>query len=317
MTEQELALLELALRNRPHTLAELQRLSALPDEDFIPALSALQAARFISVSDGGLSYHRPEITVADHTRQTAEELTRLLTRKLAQAQEGLAHLPRLLQAWHEGATDSHHLQVAVNRGESAPADIWRLQSNRMLPKTADICMPFALPMFANNPARTHAHWNSGAAEPTEVRFILGTADVSRPGARERLQQEVMAGVSFRVHPSAPSYFWITDDIVGLPGQWGEVWPEEVTAIQSPALAAALTLVFDQVWREALPLDAQGEQPWDGMLHLMSLGMTMESAANALGLTARTGRRRVAAAMDHFNASSHFTLGAAWEAARSS
>lgn len=317
MTEQELALLELALRSRPQTVAALQKLSALPNEDFIPALSALEKARFLSVSDGGLSYHRPENTVADHTRQTVEDLARQLATQLARTQETLAHLPRLLQAWHEGATDAHHLHVAVNRGESAPADIWRLQSNRMLPRTADICMPFALPMFSDNPARTHSHWNAGAAEPTQVRFILGTKDVSRPGARERLQQEVMAGVTFRMHPSAPSYFWITDDIVGLPARWGEVWPEEVTAIRSPALAAALTLVFDRVWSEALPLDAEPEQPWDGMLHLMSLGMTMESAAHALGLTARTGRRRVAAAMEHFNASSHFTLGAAWHAARAS
>ena len=104
---------------------------------------------------------------------------------------------------------------------------------------------------------------------------------------------------------------ITDhDTVGLPLRWGESWPTSVMAIQSPALAEVLTWVYERVWAEAVPV-VDDEHPWQSLLELMRRGMTMEGAAHALGLSPRTARRRVAAAMDHFDVSSLFALGVAW------
>lgn len=87
------------------------------------------------------------------------------------------------------------------------------------------------------------------------------------------------------------------------------------AVRSQALGQGFTNLYDHLWAEAIPVDGPGDHPWDGMLHLMGRGMTMESAATSLGLTPRTGRRRVAEAMDYYGASSHFTLGAAWSKAQ--
>ncbi|MFN8108097.1 MAG: hypothetical protein U0R21_09980 [Nocardioidaceae bacterium] len=52
-----------------------------------------------------------------------------------------------------------------------------------------------------------------------------------------------------------------------------------------------------------------------MLQMMNRGPTMESASIQLGLSTRTGRRRVTEAMSHYGVDSHFALGAAWAASR--
>src|SRR5690606_29757971 len=129
--------------------------------------------------------------------------------------------------------------------------------------------------------------------------------------------ELAAGTRARMHPAPPSYFWITDhDTVTLPAQWGDEVPSGAIAIRSPAIASALRWVYERVWEDALPVDGAGA-PWDPMLRLMNSGLTMEAAASALGLAPRTGRRRVEAAMRHFGADSHFSLGVAWGRAQGS
>lgn len=40
-------------------------------------------------------------------------------------------------------------------------------------------------------------------------------------------------------------------------------------------------------------------------------MTLDAASRSLGITPRTGRRRIAAAMDRYGVATLFALGAAW------
>lgn len=312
MQPPEATLLAGALRERPHTVAELASMNFISQEAFPSTLEALRTSGHLSISDGVISYHRPDHTVSDRLHDALNRARTQIDQVLEQAQQGLKALPELLQSWDEGASQEYRPFVDMISGAGAPADIWRLQANRKLPRAADICMPHVAPMFENRPAYTHAHWNAGAAEPTQVRFLISTDDAQKAEGRERILAEMATGPQFRTHPTLPSYFWITDDIVGIPDEWGQAWPEQVIAIRSRPLAAALTLVFENLWLQARPYDADDDAPWDPMLHLLSRGLTIEDAATACGLTARTGRRRVAEAMKHFGASSQFTLGMAWQ-----
>ena len=92
------------------------------------------------------------------------------------------------------------------------------------------------------------------------------------------------------------------------------------SIQSATLAELVTWIYHRLWEEAVPvtgLNHTWEHPWDPILRLMNSGMTMGSASTALGLTARTGRRRVSDAMRYYGVTSQFSLGAAWTASRNS
>ena len=106
---------------------------------------------------------------------------------------------------------------------------------------------------------------------------------------------------------------------GIPNLSGaQAWPSSIIDIDSPTLGQTMTWIYHRIWAEAVPVTAHDqpwENPWDPILHLMNSGMTMESASTALGMTARTGRRRVADAMNHYGVVSHFSLGAAWNASR--
>jgi hypothetical protein len=49
---------------------------------------------------------------------------------------------------------------------------------------------------------------------------------------------------------------------------------------------------------------------------MNSGATLEAASRALGISERTGRRRLSEAMSHFGVGSMLELGVAWATARS-
>ena len=61
------------------------------------------------------------------------------------------------------------------------------------------------------------------------------------------------------------------------------------------------------------MDARAADAWTPLLTLMRKGITLETASRMIGVNPRTGRRRVAAAMDHYGVSTLFALGVAWAA----
>jgi hypothetical protein len=74
-------------------------------------------------------------------------------------------------------------------------------------------------------------------------------------------------------------------------------------------------LFDMWWQQAGTLRAT-RHPWDAIVALMADGATLETAAHAIGVSARTGRRRIEAAMDHYGVDGAVALGAAWQRERS-
>jgi len=270
-----------------------------------------------------ITYRRPEAAAAGLTESMLGQVQQQVEEALGGAQRTLGAVPGLVQAWAEGTSAAPNLQVDVAHGPWAPADMWRLQFTRRVPEVTDVCMPDTSALFSPQSEYQASFWAARAGHEVDVRLLMSLADATNPAGTGRVQGELESGVRIRMHPSPPSFFWIADrDTVGLPLNWGEAWPTSVIAIHSPTLAAVLTWVYERVWAEAVSVESlmsaatDGEgPPWDGMLRLMNLGMTMDAAAASLGIAPRTGRRRVADAMSHFGVSSQFALGAAWRSAQ--
>ncbi|PTR24153.1 hypothetical protein C8K36_108166 [Rhodococcus sp. OK519] len=308
-------LLKTAMSSRADNITELAELTGHTHQDTETDVAHLETLGFLSITNGTITYRRPDVTVADLSRNILTGLARDLDDTVARTEGVLGTLPGLLQAWAQGNSDEQSLAIDVLHGPWAPADMWRLQLSRIVPSVSDVCMPDTSALFTVQPEYQASFWAQRAGQKIDVRLIMSITDATNPASRERVRGELDAGVQIRMHPKAPSFFWITDhDTVGIPLEWGQSWPTSIMAIQSPALAAILTWIYDRVWDEAVPVNGQ-EHPWESMLELMSAGMTMDSASHALGLTARTGRRRVADAMDHYGASSQFSLAAAWAGRR--
>ncbi len=297
-----------ALRSPAGSVEELAERLGLGVETLRAELATLESRGFLTVTNDLITYRRPDVAIADATTGILAGAAGRMREAEQLTQELLGSLPALLQAWQERAAEEHTLNTSIIHGAWAAADIWRLHAN---PRTADVCMPDATAGFQADGARASSYWTERRAERFDVRLLLSVADATHPAAREHMLEEVAAGVQIRMHPHLPSYFWITDhDTVGMPLEWGQGWPTSVMSVSSPLLAAAFSWIYQRLWTEAVPVTGT-EQTWEGMLQLMSRGLTMEAAAHTLGLTARTGRRRVADAMEHYGVRSQFSLGAAW------
>lgn len=314
-------LLDIALRGRIATVAELAEVAGTSVEATQEEINRLSELGFVSSEDGSLTYRRPDASVADLTRRILAGAARDLEASIDKTQGILRSLPALLQAWEHGDTDDHGLPIDVLHGPFAAADMFRTQAARAKPRTSYACMPDTTPLYTFLRAKgPGSYWDDNAQPGHDIRLIVSTADANSELGRTQLAYEIGAGSHVRMHPDPPSFFWILDHTsIGIPFTWGDAWPSSIMAIESPTLAQVLTWVYDRIWAESVPVAGHGhswQHPWDPILQLMNSGMTMESASTSLGLTARTGRRRVADAMRHYGVTSHFSLGAAWSSSRS-
>lgn len=311
LTPTDAEILSFALQSRVASRAKLVQLSGRPSAQVDEAMDALQRAGFLTEAAGVITYRRPDVAAADLAKGVIDDLGASLEATMERTRRALGALPGLLQSWEMGNSEANSLHIDVLHGPWAPADMWQLQYSKGIPLSTDACMPDTSVMAAIKPEHQASFWQARANEPLRVRLIMSVTDATSPALQDRIRSEIEAGVNIRMHPTPPSWFWVTDnDTVGVPLRWGEAWPSSVMAIKSSALAAVLEWVYERVWEESVPLGTP-DHPWDSILELMNRGMTMEAASHAVGLAPRTGRRRVAQAMEHYGVSSLFALGAAW------
>lgn len=313
-------LLDIALRGRIPTVVDLAEVTGATVEATQRQLARLEELGLLSLDDGAVTYRRPDVSITDLAGRSLAGVASELEATINETQGILRTLPALLQAWEHGNTDADGLPIDVLHGPFAAADMFRTQAERTKPRTSYACMPDTTPLYTFLRAKgPGSYWEDNAQRDHDIRLIVSTADANSELGRTQLVHEINAGSHVRMHPDPPSFFWILDHTsIGIPFAWGDAWPSSIMAIESPALAQVLTWVYDRIWAESVPVAGHGhswQHPWDPILQLMNSGMTMESASTSLGLTARTGRRRVADAMRHYGVTSHFSLGAAWNAAR--
>ena len=311
MPRRHLELLAIALRARPRTVTELCDV-AMRDEGSVRAqIATLARDGYLALHGEEIHYLAPDEAVAEVVRRRSAEVTHEVGARLEELVDLVAQLPALARDWETGGASHGILNVEVFHGWSAVTDLWhQVIQTRDLRRT-DIVLPDAARLYVADPEMQSVWHHVVGREGNSARIVANLADAARPEAAERITQELAAGVDIRITAEPVSWFWVADgEVVALPLSWGETWPTSTIAIHSRAVAGLAQWVFDEMWAAAVPVR---EEPatWEPLLRLMSRGSTLEAASRALGISDRTGRRRISDAMDHYRVTNLFALGAAW------
>lgn len=316
MPPRHLALLATALRARPRTIAALSEVAMSDLETVRAQVAELAADGYLAVHGEELHYLAPDEAVADVVRRRSGEVTSEVSARLEELAQLVAELPALARDWEIGGASHGILDVEVFHGWSAVTDLWHQVLQKRDLRRTDVVLPDASHLYVADPAMQAVWHHVVGREGNRARVLANVADAAHPEAAERITQELAAGVDIRMTANPVSWFWVADgEIVALPLDWGESWPTSTIAIRSPAVAGLAQWVFDEMWAAAVPV--RDEPPsWEPLLRLMSRGATLEAASRALGISDRTGRRRIADAMDHYRVSNLFALGSVWGRQRS-
>ena len=312
MPQRHAELLAIALRARPATIAALAELALRDPTSVGLQVDELVDDGFLTRHGDTIGYESPTGPVARHVARRSEELSGELAAGLAELTALVAQLPALVRDWEIGdATAQFMLDVEVFHGWSAVTDLWHQVIERRPLRCTDVVLPDASRLYVADP-EMQATWHSMISQPGHRARVIGNVtEVGRPEAAQRISEELAGGVDIRIRAELPGWFWVADgEVVALPLEWGESWPTSAVAVRSPAIAGLAQWVFDQLWATAVPV-REGATSWAPLLQLMANGATVEAASHALGISDRTGRRRIADAMDHYRAPSLFALGAAW------
>lgn len=304
------ALLNLIHRSRPRTPSDLAEIAHRNVDDVTAALARLADIGAVSVDDGVISSPHPAAwaagVVADRTRALRES-TAAAT---AEIDELVSTLPSLLRHWSVGQTSGEIAPVFVRHGPRAAEDLW-FDTSRESTGIAWSVLPDVERFLTSGPERA-ARFGAAFGGKSSVRALLPRSILRDERLVGMAGQYGAVGVQFRVLDDLPSWFWIDGDILALPFEWGEAWPTSVIGVRNAALAGLGRSLYEELWARAEPVDGT-THPWTPLLQLMRRGTTLDSASRALGINPRTGRRRVAAAMEHYGVSTLFALGVAWAA----
>jgi len=307
-----LDLLSIALRARPDTVTELAELALRDPITVAVQVDELVDDGFLTLRGETIGYEPPAERVAQQVERRSSALSGELAAGLAQLSALVGQLPALVRDWELGGARSQGLlEVEVFHGWSAVTDLWhRVIESKPLRRT-DVVLPDASRLYVADP-EMQATWHSVIGQPGHRARVIGNvAEVGRPEAAQRISEELAGGVDIRIGADLPGWFWVADgEVVALPLVWGEQWPTSAIAVRSVAVAGLAQWVFDQLWATAVPV-REGAASWGPLLQLMANGATLEAASHALGISDRTGRRRIADAMEHYRAPNLFALGAAW------
>jgi hypothetical protein len=302
------AVLALLYRSRPARMAEAVALMHQPTPDAAASIERLVERGLIDRRGERLSYHHPAQWAARAVGDDLAGLREGLDARLARVEGTVAALPALLRQWSVGETASDIVPVVTRHGQNAAEDLW-FDTARADGGAAQAVFP-TVERFLGSDADRRARFTQAFAAKGSVRAILPSSAAQTDALSDLAAHYEAAGVHFRTLDDPPSWFWVDGDLLALPFEWGEDWPTSVLGLRNASLADIARAYFDELWRRAAPLTA-ASPGWDPLLRLMRGGRTLDAASRELGINPRTGRRRVAAAMQHYGVSTLFSLGAAW------
>ncbi len=310
-------LLNIALRSRASTVDELAKLSLLAPDEVRRLLDGLESLGYLTRDGDHVDYLQASTAAGSDIHRQAERIAGNLGRDLDSLLTVVDQLPRLIQSWAIGSSGTDlgesSMDGKVFHHEWAVTDLWFELLEREPMLRSDVVLPDTSRMYTPDPTQQPL-WHEKLQRPgSSFRVILAPGDAYAPGAQERLAEEIAAGAEFRMLAQPPSWFWVADgEILALPLRWGEAWPTSVVALRNQAAAGMGHWVFEHLWKRALPLLVEAPA-WEPLLRLVSAGASVEAAARKLGISDRTGRRRMNDAMDHFGVNNLMALGAAWGA----
>lgn len=304
------ALLELIYRSRPDTVAELASIAHAEESEAADAVARLAQTGVISVRDGAIAYATPAKWTADVVKSEVRAMRETADAAASRIESLVADLPALLRHWTVGEASGDAVPVFVRHGPRAAEDLWydiaRDQSD-----TAWAALPDLGRFLQADPERS-SRFAEVFAGKRSVRALIPRSMADDPRLVALAERYEAVGVEFRLLDDLPSWFWIDGELLALPVEWGEGWPASVVGVRSAALAELGRSLFRELWRRGEPVGG-AEPAWVPLLALMKQGITLDAASRRLGINPRTGRRRVAAAMEQYGVSTLFALGVAWAA----
>lgn len=305
-------LLDLLHRERLPDVPTVAARTGLDAERTAQALRRLSAEGHLTLQEGVILLHAP-------AQAAALAIERLLQSERAEAEARSMRLASIVDcvarrtaSWTFGeAVARGRLPIQTAHGPHAAEDLWfAVQASRVAPGGRVSAVLTDIDRYrTSSPERSRAFAQAMGAYAS-VRAIIPAVELD-----DRLTAMVEAfrasDVEFRVLPSPPSWFWVDDEgVTALPLVWGETAPQSVLAVSSPVIAGLAQDYFARLWQQARPVAAD-TAGYGTLLHRMRRGMTLDAASRSLGITPRTGRRRIAAAMERYGVETLFALGVAW------
>lgn len=305
-------LLDLLLRERLFDVDAVVARSGLDHGPVRTSLERLADVGALSLQDGVILLNPP-------VHAAAIAIERVLQSERAQAQARSDQLATILDAvarrtssWNFGeAVAQDRLSLQSAHGPHAAEDLWfAVQASRVGSGGRVRAVLTDLDRYrASSPERSRA-FATAMSTYSSVQAIIPAMPLD-----EHLTGMVRAfrdsGVEFRMLPDPPGWFWVDDlDVTGVPLGWGEAAPQSVLAVASPVIAGLAKAYFAELWQQASPVE-RDPGGYGQLLHRMRRGMTLDAASRSLGITPRTGRRRIAAAMERYGVATLFALGVAW------
>ncbi|WP_120337398.1 hypothetical protein [Cryobacterium soli] len=304
------ALLELIYRSRPETVAALAITAHTDAGEVAEAVARLARDGAISVHDGTIAYATPALWTADVVQREVRALRQTASEAASRIEMLVADLPPLLRHWAVGEASGDLVPIFVRHGPQAAEDLW-YDIARDESDTAWAVLPDLARYLQSDPARA-GRFAEVFAGMRSVRALVPRSLAEDDRLVAIAARYAAVGVEFRLLDDLPSWFWIDGEVLALPIEWGEGWPTSVVGVRSAALAELGRSLFRELWRRGEPIIGV-EQPWAPLLVLMKQGVTLDAASRRLGINPRTGRRRIAAAMEQYGVSTLFALGVAWAA----
>jgi hypothetical protein len=307
-------LLQRVLTARPTTLPELTELAGSIGWDGDDALTVLEELGLVERDGEAVRIGDPVVALAaraeralDAQRQSLDETTALL-----------AALPRLLaasQSTPSAATGGEGPAMIgeVVRGHDEVWESWWRNSAHLTPRRPGVVTPDAVMLRGQVLEDIRRVADDFVARNYRMRVILDIEECfDHAGAIEPwLQAQLDAGVDVRAMTDPPSWFYVDDGVIGgIPLTWGQGNPAGMVVLHASPLLQLAAAFFESLWSRAIPIGA-ARPGWEPVLELLAIGRSDKQIADALGLSLRTVRRRIAEAMDDLRAPTRFELGAAW------
>jgi len=142
---------------------------------------------------------------------------------------------------------------------------------------------------------------------TTIRLILPPHSATAPVAATVVDVLADAGIQIRLGETRPWFFVSGLRVAVAPLHWSGTDEGPVGVFRGETMAGALRDLFEHRWAQSTPWGGANGTV-DDVLRLLATGRSDEEVAEALGVSLRTVRRRVAEAMAEYGASSRFELG---------
>jgi DNA-binding CsgD family transcriptional regulator len=245
-------------------------------------------------------------------------LGKLIGRQEQRLSAARLEMQRLTQMFRDAGAPGDAGQVEVVSGASAVS----ARVNRVYEAAHRQVRAFDRPPYMQRLGENLPLQQRRQREGVSFRTIYSRDALALPG---RFQQDIelscASGEQARVRPSLPTKLIMADESMAVvPMAMGEAFAETAYVIRSSALLAALSALFEHEWSRGVPLVAgprrsseQLDQPDEktrALLGLLAGGLTDEAIARALGWSARTTQRRIAALHKELGVSTRFQAGAA-------